>query len=307
MPYDAGNSLLIGEPVIGGTPGNALVIDAQGNLSDQAFPAGIAIGDPVSGGTSKSILYVDASGNLAQNNANLQWDDANTQLLLANGSVSRPVFSFAGDVDTGVYNVSSNTVGLSAGGSLRAGAGLGYLCLTSGTTLSWSNSTTVITSGQDVILTRDASAVFAQKNSGVAQTHRIYNTTTGNERLSLGWSGNVCTIQSENGSRDLKVQAGGTYQCGGGAAVQWQIPSTGHLTAITDNNNDIGQSGANRPRNIYAATAVQVEADQGLRLTNQTDGAAAAVGTLTNAPAAGDPVIWAPIFVNGNLRHFPCW
>lgn len=44
-----------------------------------------------------------------------------------------------------------------------------------------------------------------------------------------------------------------------------------------------------------------------LSLTNLTDGAAAAAGTLNNAPSAGDPAIWVPIRINGNLRFFPCW
>ena len=34
---------------------------------------------------------------------------------------------------------------------------------------------------------------------------------------------------------------------------RWQVDANGHLTAISDNAYDIGASGANRPRNIYAA------------------------------------------------------
>jgi hypothetical protein len=38
-----------------------------------------------------------------------------------------------------------------------------------------------------------------------------------------------------------------------------------------------------------------------------TNQAAAAVGTLNNAPAAGNPAFWVPIEVNGVLRAFPVW
>lgn len=41
--------------------------------------------------------------------------------------------------------------------------------------------------------------------------------------------------------------------------------------------------------------------------TNFTNGAAAAVGTLLNAPAAGDPTKWIPIDDNGTTRFIPAW
>lgn len=38
-----------------------------------------------------------------------------------------------------------------------------------------------------------------------------------------------------------------------------------------------------------------------------TDGAAAAAGTLANAPAAGNPTKWIPINDNGTTRYIPAW
>jgi hypothetical protein len=38
-----------------------------------------------------------------------------------------------------------------------------------------------------------------------------------------------------------------------------------------------------------------------------TNNAAAAVGTLTNAPAAGNPTKWIPINDNGTIRNIPAW
>ena len=38
-----------------------------------------------------------------------------------------------------------------------------------------------------------------------------------------------------------------------------------------------------------------------------TDGAAAAVGTLTNAPIAGNPALWPKIKINGTEYAFPVW
>ena len=38
-----------------------------------------------------------------------------------------------------------------------------------------------------------------------------------------------------------------------------------------------------------------------------TSGAAAAAGTLTNAPVAGNPTKWIPISDNGTTRYIPSW
>ena len=37
------------------------------------------------------------------------------------------------------------------------------------------------------------------------------------------------------------------------------------------------------------------------------DGAAAAAGTLLNAPAAGNPTKWIPFNDNGTTRYIPAW
>lgn len=44
-----------------------------------------------------------------------------------------------------------------------------------------------------------------------------------------------------------------------------------------------------------------------LRFDNVADGAAAAVGTLNNAPSAGNPTFWLPVNIAGNVRYIPCW
>lgn len=41
--------------------------------------------------------------------------------------------------------------------------------------------------------------------------------------------------------------------------------------------------------------------------TNFTNGAGVALGTLTNAPAAGNPTKWVPIDDNGTTRYIPAW
>ncbi len=45
----------------------------------------------------------------------------------------------------------------------------------------------------------------------------------------------------------------------------------------------------------------------GRSLVDIDDGAAAALGTLTNAPSAGNPTKWLPYDDNGVTRHIPAW
>jgi len=58
---------------------------------------------------------------------------------------------------------------------------------------------------------------------------------------------------------------------------------------------------ATQPRNF------QISVDKGLFFTNQTSGAGAGLGTLTNAPTAGDPTHWLRVRINGTDMFIPCW
>jgi hypothetical protein len=41
--------------------------------------------------------------------------------------------------------------------------------------------------------------------------------------------------------------------------------------------------------------------------TTFTNGAAANIGTLTNAPSVGNPTKWIPVDDNGTTRYIPAW
>ena len=46
---------------------------------------------------------------------------------------------------------------------------------------------------------------------------------------------------------------------------------------------------------------------QAVDFLTPVNGAAAGVGTLTNAPSAGDPSYWLKIKIAGNVRYIPAW
>jgi len=114
----------------------------------------------------------------------------------------------------------------------------------------------------DVQLARDAADTLALRRSTNAQTFRVYNTYTdasNYERGIAGWLSNTFAI--------------GTFNAGTGSnrpigfytnnAARWVINVNGHFLANDDNTYDIGASGANRPRNVYVASAVQIAAGNG--------------------------------------------
>ncbi|MGH9202183.1 MAG: hypothetical protein ACRD2A_13220 [Vicinamibacterales bacterium] len=74
---------------------------------------------------------------------------------------------------------------------------------------------------------------------------------------------------------------------------------------MSDGACDFGLS-ANRWANGWF-TNVRITADNGAIFTNQTDAAGVAVGTLTNAPSAGNPTFWLRIQINGANRFIPAW
>jgi hypothetical protein len=127
--------------------------------------------------------------------------------------------------------------------------------------------------------------------------------TAANSALAQSSGGDTIVNAASGKSVALRV-ANGTTLLGIAAAA---VSVNANFIFTTDNTNDLGATGATRPRSIYVGTALQIEADDGLRLTNQTDYAAAQVGTLTNAPTAGNPAKWFPIFINGTRYKVPAW
>ncbi len=58
---------------------------------------------------------------------------------------------------------------------------------------------------------------------------------------------------------------------------------------------------------LQVTGGVEIYADNGLFFTNTSNGAGASVGTLTNAPAAGNPAWWVKIKVGTTPVAFPVW
>ena len=161
----------------------------------------------------------------------------------------------------------SNSVGNinqfnSGGGLLSAGNG----------SFGFSSNATSALVAADVSLFRDAASTLAQRVGTAAQTFRVYNTFTdasNYERASLGWVGNVFTIQAENAgtgsNRGISVigkanvivsSTAGAVQLHTTGTSRWTVDANGHFMGSTDNLYDIGGATATRPRSVYAGTRI---------------------------------------------------
>ncbi len=133
------------------------------------------------------------------------------------------------------------------------GGGLG---LKSNSFLGWTDSIAGADAGNlETGWFRDAADQISQRRSTNAQTYRIYNTYTDGsnyERVDLRWDTNIFAILSSAAGTGTTRSI--RFGFGGGT---WEINNgNGDWLALSDNTQDIGASGANRPRNIYAGGSI---------------------------------------------------
>ncbi len=149
--------------------------------------------------------------------------------------------------------------------------------------LGWTSGHATV-SAADVRLYRDAAATLAQRNGPAAQTFNLYKSWTdasnyervflGNWTVDSGYFALQTAVAGTGTARGLIITTTGNsanvglWATGTSAVIfatgnteRWNINSSGHFIAPTDNTYDIGAAGAARPRNVYVATAVVVGGD----------------------------------------------
>lgn len=175
------------------------------------------------------------------------------------GTAAAPSITFASAPTNGFYLPSASSIGVTVQGTEYARFGAG-LVLRSNASLVWSSG--AIGSAQDSGLYLDAASTLAQRNGTNAQTLRLYNTYTdasNYSRLSTAWDGTDLSMTIENlgtgAGRHFAigpVSATGQLRFRTNGTLRWSVNESGHLLAGADNTYDIGSSGANRPRDVYA-------------------------------------------------------
>jgi hypothetical protein len=125
-------------------------------------------------------------------------------------------------------------------------------------------------------------------------------------------------LAAVNGSAATFLRSDGAPAINVGIAPTWtaahiftttttmtNLVMAGSLTGVTS----LTMSGALSGASSISTTGGVTHGSTTLLTTtaNLTNGAAAAAGTLANAPAAGNPTKWVPINDNGTTRYIPCW
>jgi hypothetical protein len=126
-----------------------------------------------------------------------------------------------------------------------------------------------------------------------------YNGISLNGSLASGQA----NFYSGNGDKNLYIDrpSGQKIYVRENASTQDVIfPGTGAVGIGTQTLRNSVLLDVNGGLNISSATMINSS-------TTFTNGAAAQTGTLTNAPAAGNPTKWIPINDNGTTRYIPAW
>jgi hypothetical protein len=120
-------------------------------------------------------------------------------VVATDGSLLAPTFTFINETNTGIYRAASRLIGVTVNGTPIVGFtdNGGNIARFSGVI----EFTTNIGNGGDLVITRDAADVFAQRRGTNGQTSRIYGTFTNASnyrRVAIGMtSGGVASIAPE--------------------------------------------------------------------------------------------------------------
>jgi hypothetical protein len=167
--------------------------------------SGASIGGTVTGGTNNSVLFVNPAGVVAQDNPNFTYTigtttlaaptiNASTKFLAPNGTQAAPSFGFASNPNTGMWQRSSNQVGIAINGVDL------FAFYTSVFGILSNSGIITLGSSSDVVLNWDAANTLRQSNGTNPQAWLLANTRTdasNYEQLGVRWAGNVVTFKAE--------------------------------------------------------------------------------------------------------------
>jgi hypothetical protein len=189
-----------------------------------------------------------------------------------------------------------NVNGLLVGATASIGSEIARFA---GGTISTPTATDVTVGGGSLNVGSGALTVGINATSGSAI---VINAATGTNRLT--------TFQTA-GSDRWKIGANGTAEGGANAGSPFIINAYTDAGVFIDITISITRAAGGavaiaRPLTVTGliTTGSAVLMASSVALTN---GAAAAAGTLANAPAAGNPTKWIPINDNGTTRYIPAW
>lgn len=302
-----GTGVVIGEAA-STTSSTVVVIGASASIGSTST-SGVCIGDSsgiganstrsiaigtaanVTGGHVNAIVIGSNVGASAGSNTCIIGSGTNSNIttFVLGGPTSTSTVALLGNVLIRMTNAIT-TANLTAGSlTLQPGLGTGNaaqpsLILSIGDAVAGSSST-LATPFNAVTVSNNTTTVTTRFDSIAASTKNVLLslTTAGTDRCYIGVVG----------------AAGGLVA---GSAVGETVirTQTQRLLFSLD-------GGATLHADFTAAGILELNVDRGLRMNNATSSAAAQVGTLNNAPTAGNPGFWLKINIAGTNYAIPCW
>lgn len=302
---NAGTATITGNLVVTGTVSSAALLTGAFSGSFNAtlgtivangmyLPAGNTLA--FSTNTTRN-LTIDPSGRVL---VNLATTGAGNEAFQVNGAGNISGVSSIGNVNVtlstipnnGIYLAGTNTVGVATNGINlmninTVGVGIGM----------------VPVNILDITQTQNAASTFGLKNASTG-TAAFAQVTLANAsslfsiyQLGTGWTTSGANIQNSGnifttGNGGLSI---GTNTAGGIIRLYTAVQNLSVQLSTTA---------------LTLSSGVTLTLNGGTLLATNaalTNGAAAAAGTLTNAPAVGNPTKWIPINDNGTTRFIPAW
>lgn len=166
----------------------------------------------------------------------------------------------------------------------------------------------VVSRGQvqsDVTVGSYSYASFAQFANFAAGSHKHYSAGQG----TIGGTLSVQMGFEADSSLTGAATNYGYYSNLPSAASNWNFYANGTARNFFNGNTQIGSATPTAgDEKLQVNGALSINSAVMLRTyTPFTNGAGAGAGTLTNAPAAGNPTKWIPINDNGTTRYIPAW
>jgi len=256
-------------------------------IEDFASITGTTINRPIDYGSGKFVVNADGSIDIATDGVRLSAADGVFTILgRGNGNDETLTFDFD-NATANIVAVSTTTgvVAMTFFGGATVGAG-GMEVINTGV---YGFSSTASPIGAiDTAISR-SSAGIAEVTSGASGTYRdlilrnLY--IAGAQGVQVSAAAGVLTLAGIGNTHNENLTI--SFES---AANTIALASGTGVTSIT-----------------FAMAITHASATLLTTTVALTNGAAASLGTLTNAPAAGDPTKWVPINDNGTTRYIPAW
>lgn len=262
--------------------------------------------------TQGSVIFAGASGVYAQDNADFFWDDTNRSLFVG-GSVSGAIYTYntftnGTNFERAIFswNATANTLVIGTEKGSGGGTARDFQFRIGGTDIAYflgANAGSAFAGDLlwNVDNNNNIGSIAAHRPADVYVANGVHVGGSGVGNSYIDASGRFTSNGSIAGNQSYfnLNNNGANYGAMGNITTNlWFLGSSANGSTMSTTSLEWDASG-----NVFTMMTAFMLRSKG----TITNGAAAAAGTLTNAPAAGNPTKWLPYDDNGTTRYIPAW